>query len=83
MCADLAPAGIQVNAIAPGYFATELTRALVEDPEFDSWIRKRTPAGRWGEVGELVGALRFLVSGAANFVNGQVLYVDGGMTSVV
>ena len=83
MCADLAPSGIQVNAIAPGYFSTELTRALVEDAEFDAWIRKRTPAGRWGEVGELVGALRFLVSGAANFVNGQVLYVDGGMTSVV
>ncbi|WP_327391695.1 MULTISPECIES: SDR family oxidoreductase [unclassified Streptomyces] len=83
MCADLGPAGIQVNAIGPGYFATELTSALVADEEFTAWVRKRTPAGRWGEVGDLVGALIYLSSPASDFVNGQVLYVDGGMLSVL
>lgn len=83
MCADLGPRGIQVNAIAPGYFATELTRALVEDEVFSDWVRSRTPAGRWGDTEDLVGALVFLASSASNFVNGQVVYVDGGMTAVV
>lgn len=83
MCADLAGSGIQVNALAPGYFATELTKALVDDAEFSAWLAKRTPAGRWGETHELVGALLFLVSPASDFVNGQIIYVDGGMTAVV
>jgi gluconate 5-dehydrogenase len=83
MCADLAGAGIQVNALAPGYFATELTKTLVEDETFSAWVRGRTPAGRWGNVEDLVGTLRYLVSGASDFVNGQVIYVDGGMTAVV
>ena len=83
MCADLASSGIQVNAIAPGYFATELTRALVEDETFSAWVGTRTPAGRWGDVSELVGALIFLSSPASSFVNGQIIYVDGGMTAVV
>ncbi|MEV7425620.1 SDR family oxidoreductase [Streptomyces sp. NPDC091212] len=83
MCADLGPSGIQVNAIGPGYFRTELTSALVADEDFSSWVRGRTPAGRWGEVGDLVGALVFLSSAASDFVNGQILYVDGGMTSVL
>jgi len=83
MCADLAPYGIQVNAIAPGYFATELTAALVADPDFTAWVSARTPAGRWGEAEDLMGPLVFLASAASNFVNGQVLYVDGGMTAVV
>ena len=83
MCADLAGSGIQVNALAPGYFATELTRALVDDPEFSAWVAKRTPAGRWGETRELVGTLLFLASPASDFVNGQVIFVDGGMTAVV
>lgn len=83
MCADLAPYGIQANAIAPGYFVTELTAALVADPNFTAWVSARTPAGRWGEVEDLTGALIFLASAASNFVNGQVLYVDGGMTAVV
>jgi gluconate 5-dehydrogenase len=83
MCADLAPSGIQVNAIAPGYFATDLTRALVDDAEFSAWVRQRTPAGRWGDTKDLVGALLFLSSRASDFVNGQVLFVDGGMTAVV
>ncbi|HTL41042.1 MAG TPA: SDR family oxidoreductase [Pseudolysinimonas sp.] len=83
MCADLAGSGIQVNALAPGYFATELTQALVDDPEFSAWVAKRTPAGRWGETRELVGTLLFLASPASDFVNGQVIFVDGGMTAVV
>ena len=83
MCADLGPHGIQANALAPGYFATELTKALVEDDEFTAWVSARTPAGRWGRVEELVGALVFLSSAASDFVNGQVIYVDGGMTAVV
>jgi len=83
LCADLAPHGIQVNAIAPGYFATELTRPLVEDEQFSGWVRGRTPAGRWGDVTDLVGALVFLASPASDFVNGQTLFVDGGMTAVV
>jgi gluconate 5-dehydrogenase len=83
MCADLGPSGIQVNGIGPGYFATELTSALVADEEFSAWVRKRTPAGRWGQVEDLVGALIFLSSPASDFVNGQLLYVDGGMLSVL
>ena len=83
MCADWARHGIQINAIAPGYFATDLNRALVDDPEFSSWLCKRTPAGRWGNVDELCGAAVFLASDASSFVNGQTLFVDGGLTSVV
>ncbi|WP_200304894.1 SDR family oxidoreductase [Streptomyces adelaidensis] len=83
MCADLGPRGIQVNGIGPGYFDTELTSALVADEEFSAWVRGRTPAGRWGRVEDLVGALLFLSSPASDFVNGQLLYVDGGMLSVL
>jgi gluconate 5-dehydrogenase len=83
MCADWAKYGIQVNAIAPGFFRTELNRALTEDPEFTGWLEKRTPTGRWGEVGELVGAAVFLASDASSFVNGHTLYVDGGLTASV
>jgi gluconate 5-dehydrogenase len=83
LCADLGPKGIQTNALAPGYFSTELTSALVADEEFTGWVTTRTPAGRWGEVEDLVGGLVFLAAPASNFVNGQVLYVDGGMTAVV
>ncbi|MBN8930077.1 MAG: gluconate 5-dehydrogenase [Rhodospirillales bacterium 69-11] len=83
MCADWAPHGLQINGLGPGYFATELTKALVENPDFTAWLCKRTPAGRWGRVEELMGAAVFLASAASDFVNGQVLYVDGGMTSVV
>jgi len=79
MCTDWAGYGLQINAIAPGYFRTELNRALVEDAEFSAWIERRTPAGRWGDVGELVGAAVFLASDASSFVNGQTLYIDGGM----
>lgn len=83
MCADLGPLGLQVNALAPGYFDTELTAALVADPEFSSWLARRTPAGRWGRVEELAGAIVFLAGPGSDFVNGQILYVDGGMTAVV
>jgi gluconate 5-dehydrogenase len=81
MCVDWARYGIQVNAIGPGYFKTELNKALADDPQFSAWLEKRTPAGRWGEVDELAGAAIFLASGASSFVNGHVLYVDGGITS--
>ncbi len=83
MCADWARFGLQVNGLGPGYFDTELTRALVDDPEFSTWLCSRTPAGRWGRVEELGGAMVFLASAASDFVNGQVIYVDGGLTSVV
>jgi len=83
MCADWARFGLQINAIGPGYFATPLNQALYEDPLFDEWLRKRTPAGRWGTMQDLHGAAVFLASDASNFVNGQTLYVDGGMLAVI
>ena len=83
MCTEWAGRGIQANGIGPGYFATELNQALVENPEFDGWLRHRTPAGRWGRVEELVGAAIFLSSDASNFVNGQVIYVDGGVLAAL
>jgi gluconate 5-dehydrogenase len=83
MCVDWAKYGIQVNGIAPGYFATELNKALVENNEFSDWLCKRTPAGRWGNVEELCGTAVFLASKASNFVSGQIIFVDGGLTSSV
>lgn len=83
MCADWARHNIQINAIGPGYFKTPLNQALVDNPEFSSWLEKRTPAGRWGTTDELVGAAIFLASPASSFVNGHILYVDGGITSVL
>lgn len=80
MATDWAKYGLQCNAIAPGYFDTPLNAALVADPAFSSWLEKRTPAGRWGNVEELVGACIFLASDASSFVNGHILYVDGGIT---
>lgn len=74
---------IQVNGIGPGYFATEMNRPLKENPQFDSWIRSRTPAGRWGEPEELVGTAVFLASRASDFVNGQIIYVDGGILAAL
>ncbi|MDU8944016.1 SDR family oxidoreductase [Ovoidimarina sediminis] len=81
MATDWARHGLQCNAIAPGYFDTPLNAALVSDPEFSAWLEKRTPAGRWGQVDELVGAAVFLSSDASSFVNGHTLYVDGGITA--
>ena len=81
MATDWAKHGLQCNAIAPGYFDTPLNAALVSDPEFSAWLEKRTPAGRWGKVEELVGAAVFLSSNASSFVNGHTLFVDGGITA--
>ncbi len=80
MATDWARHGLQCNAIAPGYFDTPLNAALVADPAFSDWLEKRTPAGRWGQVDELVGACVFLASAASSFVNGHTLYVDGGIS---
>jgi gluconate 5-dehydrogenase len=81
MATDWARHGLNCNAIAPGYFDTPLNAALVADPAFTTWLEKRTPAGRWGNVKELQGACIFLASDAASFVNGHILYVDGGITA--
>ncbi|RUT33061.1 glucose 1-dehydrogenase [Arsenicitalea aurantiaca] len=83
MATDWARHGLNVNGIAPGYFRTELNAALVADAEFNGWIEKRTPMGRWGETSELGGAAVFLASEAASFVNGHILYVDGAFSATV
>jgi gluconate 5-dehydrogenase len=80
MAVELAPHGIQVNAIAPGYFATEMNRALLDDTKFDAWVKARTPAGRWGEPGEIAGLAVFLASSAADYITGQMIVIDGGMS---
>lgn len=81
MATDWAKHGLQCNGLAPGYFDTPLNKALVEDPTFTEWLSNRTPAGRWGNVEELVGTCIFLSSAASSFVNGTVVYVDGGITA--
>ena len=83
MCVELAEYNIQVNGIAPGYFATDMTAALVNDEAFSAWLYQRTPAARWGKPEELIGAAVYLASSAANFVNGHLLFVDGGMLAAV
>jgi len=80
MAVELAPHNVQVNAIAPGYFATEMNRALLDNAEFDAWVRKRTPAGRWGQPDEIAGLAVFLASSAADYMTGQMLVMDGGMS---
>jgi gluconate 5-dehydrogenase len=83
MAIDWGPHGIQVNGLGPGYFKTELTQALVDNPEFTQWLVNRTPSRRWGNVEDLAGAAVFLASSASNFVNGHILYVDGGVTATL
>lgn len=83
MATDWARHGLQANAIAPGYFKTPLNQALVDDPKFTEWLENRTPAGRWGNVEELVGAAVFLAGSGSSYVNGHTLYVDGGMTASI
>jgi len=83
MAIDLGPHGINVNGIGPGYFKTELTEALVNDVEFTRWLVGRTPSRRWGELQDLLGAAVFLASDASNFVNGHILYVDGGVSATL
>jgi gluconate 5-dehydrogenase len=80
MAVELAPHNIQVNAIAPGYFATEMNRALIDNVEFNAWVCKRTPAGRWGQPDEIAGLAVFLSSAAANYITGQLITIDGGMS---
>jgi gluconate 5-dehydrogenase len=81
MAIDWGKHGLQVNGIGPGYFKTELNQALVDDPAFSDWLIARTPSRRWGELEDLIGAAVFLASDASNFINGQILYVDGGVTA--
>jgi len=83
MCAEWAHHGIQANGIAPGYVRTDLNEALQRDAEFDAWLRARVPAGRWGEPDELGGAVVFLASSVSDFVNGQIMVIDGGLSAVV
>ena len=78
LAVDLAPNGIRVNGIGPGYIATEMNRALLDNPDFDAWVKKRTPLGRWGTPDDFAGVALFLASDASAFVTGQIIYVDGG-----
>jgi gluconate 5-dehydrogenase len=81
LAVEVAPSGVRVNGIAPGFFATPMNAALVNDPEFDAWVRRRTPLQRWGEDREVAGAAVFLASDAASYVTGHILYVDGGFSA--
>jgi gluconate 5-dehydrogenase len=83
MAAEWAAHGIQANAIGPGYIVTEMTEPLVNDPKFDAWVRGRTPSGRWGRPDDLIGVTVFLASQASDYVNGQIIYVDGGLLAVM
>jgi gluconate 5-dehydrogenase len=83
MAAEWGEKGIQANAIGPGYMLTDMNEALTSDPAFDAWVKGRTPARRWGRPEELVGTAIFLASAASGYVNGQIIYVDGGMSSVL
>jgi len=83
MAAEWAGFGIQSNAIGPGYMLTDMNQALVNDPAFDAWVKARTPARRWGKPEELIGTAVYLASAASDYVNGQIIYVDGGMISVL
>ncbi len=83
MAAEWAEHGIQANAIGPGYMMTDMNQALIDDEKFDAWVKSRTPARRWGKPEELVGAAVFLASAASDYVNGQIIYVDGGMSVVL
>jgi gluconate 5-dehydrogenase len=83
MAVEWARHNIQVNGLGPGYFLTDMTRPLAEDPKFDAWVRARTPAGRWGDPAELIGAAVFLASRASDFVSGQIIYVDGGILAAL
>lgn len=78
---DWAEHGILVNAVAPGYVDTELNKALIEDAEFDAWVKKRCPLGRWGTPEDIAWPVVFLASPASDFITGQVIYVDGGWLS--
>ena len=78
---ELAPHNVTVNAIAPGYFATEMNTALIQNKEFNDWVCKRTPAGRWGKLDEIGPVAVFLASDEASFVNGHILVTDGAFSA--
>jgi len=83
MAAEWGEHGVQANAIGPGYMATDMNEALMSNPDFDKWVKARTPARRWGQPEELQGTAVFLASRASDYVNGQLIFVDGGMISVL
>ena len=83
MTAEWAAKGITVNAVGPGYIATEMNTALMNDPEFDGWVKRRTPAGRWGKPEDVVGTVVFLAAPASDYISGQIIYVDGGIMAVL
>ena len=83
MAAEWGEHGIQANAIGPGYMLTDMNEALINNPQFDGWVKGRTPARRWGRPEELAGTAVYLASSASDYVNGQIIYVDGGMISVL
>ena len=83
MAAEWAADGIQANAIGPGYMLTDMNKPLIENPTFDAWVKGRTPSRRWGKPEELIGTAVFLASSASDYVNGQIIYVDGGMLAVL
>lgn len=83
MAAEWGEKGIQANAIGPGYMITDMNEALIANPDFDAWVRARTPMRRWGRPEELAGTAIYLASDASNYVSGQIIYADGGMISVL
>ena len=83
MCADWGCYNIQANGIAPGYFITEMTRSMADNPKFNDWVVDRTPAGRWGKPDELIGVLLLLASDESSFINGQIIVVDGGVLATM
>jgi gluconate 5-dehydrogenase len=83
MAAEWARHGIQANAIGPGYMVTDMNQALIDNPTFNAWVKGRTPSGRWGKPEELIGVAVFLASDASTYVNGQIIYIDGGMTAIL
>jgi gluconate 5-dehydrogenase len=83
MAAEWAASGIQANAIGPGYMLTDMNQALIDNPTFDAWVKGRTPSKRWGKPEELIGTAVYLASDASDYVNGQIIYVDGGMMAVL
>jgi gluconate 5-dehydrogenase len=83
MAAEWGELGIQANAIGPGYMITDMNEALINNPDFDAWVKARTPMRRWGKPEELVGTAIYLASDASNYISGQIIYADGGMISVL
>ncbi|MGC8781215.1 MAG: SDR family NAD(P)-dependent oxidoreductase [Anaerolineae bacterium] len=78
LAVDWAPFGIRVNGIGPGFVHTPMNQVLIDNPEFDAWVKRRAPLGRWGTPEDFEGVAVFLASDAARFMTGQIVYVDGG-----